>query len=357
MNYYKIIRPYIFKMQAEKAHNMAIKALRMGIVPKTKSPRNYGSKLGVAVAGIGFDSPIGLAAGFDKNAEIFAQTFRHGFGFAEIGTVTPKPQDGNAQPRLFRLVEDEAIINRMGFNNAGMEVARDNIDKSERKSWCNYGRLGVLGVNIGKNKTTQNALDDYLLALEYMYDVADYITVNISSPNTAGLRDLQGVAQFEEFIKMIMQERNVLASFRGFMRPIFVKIAPDMNDDELRGLLDLMLVYNVNGVILTNTTTARPSTLQSEYAHEVGGLSGAPLRDGALHSLRVARDFVGDKLPIISVGGIMNGADAVARIRAGASLLQLYSGLVYSGFGLVNEIKHALLAELEREGLQNIAEL
>jgi dihydroorotate dehydrogenase len=350
LDYYSLIRPHLFRMEAERAHNLSIKALKYGLVPPTKQVK-VSNKLGINIAGLGFDSPLGLAAGYDKNAEIFGYIFKHGFGFAEVGTITPQPQDGNPQPRLFRLQHDNAIINRMGFNNAGMEVARTNIDKAENK------RLGVLGVNIGKNKNTENALDDYLLALEYMYDVADYITINISSPNTAGLRDLQGRAQFDDFIKTIMNERNWLASLRGFTRPIFVKLAPDMSDDDLCGLLDLMLLYHVDGVILTNTTIARPASLQSQDASEQGGLSGAPLCAPSLHALQIARGFVGDKIPLISAGGIMNGADAVARIKAGASLLQLYSGLVYRGLGLIYEIKSALLAELERQQLNNIQEL
>jgi dihydroorotate dehydrogenase len=350
LNYYPLIRPHLFRLDAEKAHNLSIKALKYGLVPPTPKVK-VSNKLSCNVAGLGFDSPVGLAAGYDKNAEVFGNIFAHGFGFAEVGTITPQPQDGNPQPRLFRLRQDNAVINRMGFNNAGMEVARTNIDKAEAN------RLGVLGVNIGKNKTTENALDDYLLALEYMYDVADYITINISSPNTAGLRDLQGVAQFDGFIKTIMNERNWLASLRGFTRPIFVKLAPDMSDDDLCALLDLMLLYHVDGVILTNTTIARPSSLQSEYAGEQGGLSGEPLRAASLHALQIARDFVGEKMPLISAGGIMNGADAVARIKAGASLVQIYSGLVYHGLQLVYEIKCAILAELETQQIQNVEQL
>jgi dihydroorotate dehydrogenase len=349
IEYYPIIRPALFRLDAEIAHNIAIKSLRYGLVPPLRPVRHYG-KLSVSCFGLGFDSPIGLAAGFDKNATTLPHIFKHGFGFAEIGTVTPEPQEGNPKPRIFRLPQDNAIINRLGFNNAGMKAARFNIDKADS------ARIAMIGVNIGKNKVTENAIDDYLLALEYMYDVADYFTINISSPNTTGLRDLQNKSEFESFIKNIMQERGAHASFRGFTRPILVKLAPDMSDDSLRELLDIMLLYRVDGVILANTTLGRDN-LTSEKAFEAGGLSGAPLANRSLEMLRIARAFVGNSLPIISVGGIMNGAEAVARIKAGASLLQLYSGLIYSGFGLVNEIKHALLAELELMDLQNISEL
>jgi dihydroorotate dehydrogenase len=350
LDYYPLIRPVIFRFDAETAHNIAIKSLRHGLVPPLKQTKHRG-KLSIARFGLGFDSPIGLAAGFDKNAATLPHIFKHGFGFAEIGTVTPKAQTGNPKPRMFRLKEDNAIINRLGFNNSGMQIARGNIDRAEKS------RIGMIGVNIGKNKTTENSLDDYLLALEYMYDVADYFTVNISSPNTAGLRDLQNEEQFEAFIKAIMQERNVHGAFRGFSRPILVKLAPDMNDDALCGLLDIMLLYKVDGVILNNTTITRSDNLTSPNAKESGGLSGAPLSARSLHMLKVARGFVGERLPIISVGGIMNGADAVDRFKAGASLIQLYSGLIYSGFGLVNEIKSALLEELEAKQLQNIEQL
>jgi dihydroorotate dehydrogenase len=350
MDYYTLLRPLLFRLPPEKAHRLSVMALRMGAVPALAAPQ-YGNALSVCVAGLGFDSPIGMAAGFDKNAACFGALFAHGFGHVEVGTITPMPQEGNPQPRLFRLAEDNAIINRMGFNNVGADRALHNIYKAEAK------RCGLLGVNIGKNKTTEDALSDYVRLMDYFYDKADYFCVNISSPNTAGLRDLQAVGQFEAFIKGVMQERKGLASLRGYVRPVFVKLAPDMEDAALKDVLDIALAFKVDGITLTNTTIARPSSLKSIHKSEQGGLSGTPVRDAALHAVRIAYQHTKGKLPLIGVGGIMNGADAVARIRAGASLVQIYSGLMYRGLGLVGEIKHALFAELEREGLENVETL
>jgi dihydroorotate dehydrogenase len=350
MDYYKILRPLLFRFSPETSHRLSVMALRAGAVPRLATPY-YGNRLSVSLGGLGFDSPIGMAAGYDKNAQCFGALLAHGFSHVEIGTITPQPQEGNPTPRLFRLQEDEAIINRMGFNNIGADRALANIYRAEQQ------RVGMLGVNIGKNKTTEDALSDYVCLMEYFYDKADYICVNISSPNTAGLRDLQAVQQFESFIKGIMQESKGLASLRGYKRPVFVKLAPDMEDAALRDVLDIAMAYKVHGITLTNTTINRPASLRSEHKGEQGGLSGAPVREAALHSLRVAYQHTKGALPLIGVGGIMSSADAVARVRAGASLVQIYSGMIYRGLGLINEIKRALLDELEREGLTQIEAL
>jgi dihydroorotate dehydrogenase len=348
-DYYRFLRPLLFTLPPEAAHSLVISTLKRGWIPVYQPLHD--SRLGMQCLGLGFDSPIGLSAGFDKNADVFSACFRHGFGFAEIGTVTPKAQKGNPKPRIFRLKRDEAIINRLGFNNRGAEHALRNIFAQESE------RLGIVGVNIGKNKDTAQALDDYLPLIDFAYELADYITVNISSPNTQGLRDLQSEETFKSFIQAIMQERNSIAAYKGFRRPILVKIAPDMEENALYSLLDTMMDYHVDGVIISNTTIARPPSLQSSHRSEAGGLSGRPLQNASLTMLRRAYQHTEGAIPLIGVGGIMSGADAVQRIRAGASLLQLYTALIYRGFGLITEIKRALLSEVEKLGVVSVQEL
>ncbi|TAE81904.1 MAG: quinone-dependent dihydroorotate dehydrogenase [Alphaproteobacteria bacterium] len=350
MDYYHFVRNVLFALPAEPAHQCALWALSRGLVPKSRTT-TYDNRLGVVCAGMGFENPIGLAPGFDKNAEAFQVIYDQGFGCVEVGTVTPKPQAGNPKPRMFRLKEDRAVINRLGFNNEGYERIFGRIYAQDS------GRTGMLGINIGKNKDSEDALEDYLFLLREAYMLADYITINISSPNTLGLRDLQQEQHFEAFIKAIMQERNLLATFEKVRRPVWVKVAPDMEDDALCRMLDVMMLYQVDAVIISNTTIARPSSLKNIHATQTGGLSGAPLRDVAEQKVRVAFRHMRGAMPIIGVGGIMDGADAVARMRAGATLIQLYSGLVYRGFALVEEIKEALVREVERLGVGSVADL
>lgn len=349
MNYYSVLKPLLFRLPPETAHDTAIGALAKGLVPPL--PPVTDAQLGIAAFGLGFDSPIGLAAGFDKNAQAFGACFTQGMGFCEVGTLTPQPQPGNPKPRMFRLREDRAIINRLGFNNAGAADTLRRIRQHELE------RTGILGINIGKNKISNDALADYTLLLREAYEDADYITVNISSPNTPGLRDLQERETFELFIRSLMQERNSMAAFKGYRRPVLVKIAPDMDEDALRHILDSALLYGVDGMIISNTTIARPDALKSSHATEDGGLSGEPLREMSLNMLRTAYRHTHGKLTLIGVGGIMSGADAVSRIRAGASLIQLYTGLVYEGFPLVREIKQTLLKTLAQENLASVQAL
>jgi dihydroorotate dehydrogenase len=348
-DWYQFARTLLFALPPEPAHKLAIEVLKRGWLPPSEAVVD--ARLGVSFCGLAFDSPIGLAAGFDKNADVCTELFRHGFAFTEIGTLTPKAQSGNPKPRMFRLKEDEAVINRLGFNNNSAETALRSLLAQEQR------RIGMVGVNIGKNKDTEDALSDYLPLIHLSYELADYITVNISSPNTQGLRDLQSEEAFAKFIKAIMQERNGMAAYRGFRRPVLVKIAPDMEMEALERMLDTVMEYRVDGVILTNTTIARPSSLRSPHAKETGGLSGRPLTEPSLKMLRHAYRYTQGKLPLVGVGGIMNGQDAVDRIRAGASLIQLYTGLIYRGFALVQEIKQALLDELDKEGLASVQDL
>ncbi len=349
MDYYRLVRPLLFSLPPEPAHHLALQVLKRGWLPPS-SPFTD-SRLGICCFGLGFDSPVGLAAGFDKNAEVCTECFTQGFGFVEVGTVTPKAQKGNPRPRMFRLREDEAVINRLGFNNNGAEAALRALLNREEK------RIGIVGVNIGKNRDTDEALEDYLPLLHLAYELADYIAVNISSPNTAGLRDLQSEKAFGRFIKALMQERNGIAAYKGFRRPVLVKIAPDMERAALEAMLDIMLEYRVDGAILTNTTIARPATLRSPHAKESGGLSGRPLNHASLTMLSHAYRYTEGKLPLIGVGGIMNGQDAVDRLRAGASLIQLYTGLIYKGFALVQEIKQAILEEMKTQGCTQLQQL
>ncbi len=345
-DYYDYIKPLLFKVAPETAHNIALSVLKRSWLPRL--PDIDDDRLGVCCGGLAFRSPIGLAAGFDKNAAAFTQCFRHGFSFAEVGTLTLKPQSGNPKPRMFRLAEDRAIINRLGFNNQGVEVGLANIVAGEE------GRYGILGINIGKNKDTEEALDDYIPLINEVYGLADYITINISSPNTQDLRKLQTKDYFSSFIKAIMAERNGIAAYNHVARPVFVKISPDMHAEDLEGVLDSVLAYKVDGLIVSNTTVARPDSLQSMSAKEGGGLSGAPLTEQAETLMTHIYKEVENNIPLIGVGGIMNGQDAVRRIRAGATLVQLYSGLVYRGMGLVQDAKRALLSEIEKEGVGNI---
>lgn len=345
-DYYNYGRPLLFKLAPETAHHAASFALKHELLPKL--PDIHDDRLSIYCNGLAFSSPIGVAAGFDKNAELFGTCLTHGFGFAEVGTLTLKPQSGNPKPRMFRLTEDHAIINRLGFNNGGVADGIHNILAREHK------RTGIVGVNIGKNKDTEDALDDYIPLLNDVYSVADYITLNISSPNTQDLRKLQTKDYFAQFIKAIMQERNGIAAYNKFKRPVFVKIAPDMEDDDLDALLDAVLAYQVDGLIVSNTTIARPDSLASKHAKEGGGLSGAPLTQRSETLLADIYQRTEGKLPLIGVGGIMTSEDAVRRIRAGATLIQLYSGLIYRGFGLVQDVKKALLREIKKEGLPSV---
>ncbi len=328
---------------------MAGFVLRKNLAPAL--PDIQDDRLGISVAGLSFSNPVGLAAGFDKNAAYFSNCYRHGFGFTEVGTLTPKAQAGNAKPRMYRLAEDEAIINRLGFNNAGIDAGLKNIAVQEQN------RTGILGINIGKNKDTEDALDDYIPLINDAYGAADYITVNISSPNTQDLRKLQTQDYFEDFIRRIMQERNGIAAYNSFSRPVFVKISPDMEEGDLKSLLDTLLTYQVDGVIVNNTTIERSKELKNEHSAQAGGLSGKPLTERSDALTAFVYQYTEGKIPIIGVGGIMTGEDAVRRMKKGASLVQLYSGLIYRGLGLVQDAKRAMIAECEKRKVDSVVQL
>lgn len=307
-------------LDPETAHNIAIKALSKGLSPKFKTPQKP-----VEVFGLKFPNPVGMAAGFDKNAEAIDGLLNLGFGFVEVGSVTPRPQDGNPKPRIFRLKEDQAIINRLGFNNKGIDIFLENVAKAKRN--------GIVGINIGANKDTENFIDDYAKLLPLVNDHADYITANISSPNTPGLRGLQEKEQIRNLV-------GKLASLKKD-KPLLVKIAPDLNDEELYAMIDTFVSEGIDGVIATNTTIARPR-LNSYDKDQQGGLSGQPLRSRSTEIVRKISSHAGKKLPIIAVGGIKDAESAKEKLNSGASLVQVYTGLIYEGPKIVKNIVEGL---------------
>ncbi len=341
MSFYKFIRPVIFTIPPETSHNLALTALKYGLVKKAVF-REY-PQLKTEIFGIKFDNPIGLAAGFDKNGVAIAPLLNCGFGFIEVGTCTPLPQKGNDQPRLFRLSEDEAVINRFGFNNSGVEVFTKNL--------INRPKYGIVGANIGKNKTSIDSVADYITMLEKIYGLSDYITINISSPNTPGLRDLQGKEQLDELLGLIVAKRAKLA---GKKIPILLKLSPDTSMQQRIDIAEITLKHAIDGLILSNTTIGQRDALLSNYANESGGLSGKPLFKTSNECLRDMYRLTKRQIPIIGVGGVFSGDDAYTKIKSGAALVQIYSALVYEGFGLIARINERLCELLQQDGLKNI---
>jgi dihydroorotate dehydrogenase len=340
---FALLKPWLFALDPEVAHNLMLSALKTGLVPRAPADDPI---LATSIAGLNLPNPIGLAAGFDKDAEVPDAMLRLGFGFVECGSVCPRPQPGNAQPRLFRLLEDRAVINRFGFNSKGVEFAHARLT-------ARAGRPGVVGINLGANKDSADRTDDYVVALRALAPHASYVTVNISSPNTPGLRSLQDGAALADLIARVMDARGRLDVPQK--PPLFVKVAPDQGEDDWATITRACIDGGVDGLIVSNTTVSRPA-LKSRHAGETGGLSGAPLKPLALAALTRFRAETGGQLPLIAVGGIASGQDAYDRIRAGASAVQLYSALVYEGPGLVTRIKAELAALLRRDGFASIGE-
>ena len=340
MSLYPLLRPLAFALDAETAHRATIALLKLrtgtGFTPEPPSTPTLETK----VAGLTFPNPVGLAAGFDKDAEVPEQMLSLGFGSVEVGTVTPLAQDGNPKPRLFRLAEDEAVINRMGFNNAGQPAAWGRLQKCLRLS-------GVIGVNVGANKDSPDRIADYVAGVRSMAPVADYLTINISSPNTPGLRGLQDQGALDDLLAAVAGARTD--------KPIFLKVAPDLNAGDPERIVKAAIDHKIDALIVSNTTVSRPS-LKSRFADEAGGLSGAPLKALALDALRKFRAASGGEIPLIGVGGIANADDAWERIRAGASLIQLYTAMVYEGPGLAKRIARGLAERVKREGMTSIAD-
>ncbi|MGZ5080130.1 MAG: quinone-dependent dihydroorotate dehydrogenase [Usitatibacter sp.] len=334
--FYSLARSALFKLDPELAHNLALKSL--SALGPGAALLGAGAERGEKrrVMGIEFPNPVGLAAGMDKNGAYLDALAALGFGFLEIGTTTPRPQPGNPRPRMFRLVEHEAIINRLGFNNDGVERLLRNVERASFK--------GVLGINIGKNFDTpiERAADDYLQCLEAVYDRATYVTVNISSPNTRGLRDLQSSEKLDELLGAIMAKRATLAARHGRTKPLLVKIAPDLDEAQIEAIAELSVKHAIDGLIATNTTIGREAVVGHRHAHEAGGLSGRPLFAPSTRVLGRLAQALGGRLPLIGVGGILSGADARAKIEAGASLVQIYTGFIYRGPALIGEARRAI---------------
>lgn len=329
-------------LDPETAHQLAIKGLAFAPLP---APAADDPILHTALAGLSLPNPVGLAAGLDKNGEALRGLSRLGFGFVECGSVTPRAQPGNPKPRLFRLTQDRAIINRMGFNNAGLDAFAARLN--------NRPKDVVVGANLGANKDTEDKAADYVAGLQRLAGRASYFTVNISSPNTPGLRALQGREQLDDLLGRIDAARPVDGAARV---PVFLKIAPDLISDEVAMIVEASLAHRIDGLIVSNTTLERPDTLRSPQAHETGGLSGAPVRPFAEKALRAAAEAAEGRLPLIAVGGIDSGAEAYARIRLGASAVQIYSAMIYEGPGLVGRIKRDLAARLRADGFSTVSE-
>lgn len=337
---YALIRPLLFQCEAETAHGVALWALKH--LPLGRTPAPAGGPLSNTVAGIPFPNPLGMAAGFDKDGEVPDALLGLGFGFAEVGSITPLAQPGNPRPRLFRLVEDRAVINRMGFNNGGAQAAAHRLA-------ARLGRPGVVGINIGANKDATDRIADYATMTRIMAPLASYLAVNVSSPNTPGLRALQDEGALADLLDGVLEARGANGP------PVFLKVAPDLLPADIDAISRIAMDRKLGALIVSNTTISRPP-LASRHSAETGGLSGAPLRDLAQQRLRDFRQATGGQMPLIGVGGIANAQDAWARIRAGASLVQLYSAMVYEGHGIARTITQGLEQLMRRDGFDSIAE-
>jgi dihydroorotate dehydrogenase len=346
IDFYPLVWPILRRLDPEEAHRLVLKALGWGLGPK--APADAEPTLGIRVLGRDFPNPIGLAAGFDKNAEVFDRTLAMGFGFVEVGGVTPKPQDGNPRPRVFRLEDDLAIVNRMGFNNDGMDAVAARL--------ALRAGPGIVGVNLGKNKDTADAARDYAALVERFAPLADFLTVNVSSPNTPGLRALQGRAALDDILRAALEARARATPAGQAPTPLLLKIAPDLAPADRSDIVEVALERAIDGIVVSNTTVERPPTLESEYRRESGGLSGAPLFRMSTQLLSRIYKMTEGKVPLIGVGGVSTGAGAYAKIRAGASLVQLYTALVYRGPALVPWIQADLAERLARDGFRTLAE-
>lgn len=342
-----LARRLVFSRPPEEAHGLALKGLRAGLVrPSTKATKSR-PHLATTVAGLHFKNPIGIAAGFDKNGDVPLQILDQGFGLTEVGTTTPRPQAGNPKPRVFRLVEDEAMINRLGFNNEGHDAMARRLEALPPKG----RRLGILGVNIGANKDAEDRIADYVTGMRRFAGLGDYITINISSPNTPGLRDLQGKDALTRLLNEALDAREA-ALAGGEACPVFVKIAPDLDEEGLADTLEVIEASTIEGVIVSNTTNARPASLRSSNKSETGGLSGKPLFEPSTAMLAKVKAALGDAKALIGVGGVDSATTAQAKLDAGADLVQLYTGYVFKGPGLIGDI----LAGLQKQPLDRTRE-
>jgi len=341
---FSILRPFLFNIDPETAHDLAIKSLKFNPLPSKMFEVEDEQMLKIHLLGKNFPNPIGLAAGFDKSAEAYNSLLRLGFGYVEVGTITPLKQFGNPKPRIFRLKDDYALINRLGFNNDGIEIIKNRI-KSD-------GKKGILGVNIGPNKETKDQKNDFCLGLQNFFDIADYITVNISSPNTEGLRDFHD----QEKLKDLLLALNKIKKENKTNISLLLKVSPDIEDNHISEIVEVATKNDISAIILTNTTNGNRDNLRSEFKKEEGGLSGEPLRQISTDMIKKFYKQLNGKIPIIGVGGVNSGKSAYEKIIAGASLLQLYTGFVYRGPSAAKDIKKELIQILKAEGLNNIKE-
>jgi len=339
---FSILRPFLFNLDPETAHDLAIKSLKLNPFPRNMFEVEDEQMLNIELLGKKFSNPIGLAAGFDKSAEVYNSLLKLGFGFVEVGTVTPIKQFGNPKPRVFRLEENNALINRLGFNNDGIDVIKNRIKKE--------GKIGIIGVNIGPNKKTKDQKKDFCLGFKNFLDIVDYITINISSPNTEGLRDFHD----EKKLKDLLLSINEIKKTKKINIPLLIKVSPDINDSSIPEIVNVAIENEISGIILTNTTNTHRDNLINEKKEEEGGLSGEPLQKISTNLIKKFYKLLNGKIPIIGVGGVDSGKSAYEKILAGASLLQLYTGFVYRGPSIAKDIKKELIQILKTEGIKNI---
>ena len=347
-------RAFLLALDGERAHELTLRALASGLYPRLSNCRHQ--QLRTNLWGLDFPNPVGMAAGFDKNARVIDATLAMGFGFTEVGTVTPRAQTGNPAPRVFRLAHEGGLINRLGFNNDGHDVAHLRLRLCrDRTGQAADGCNGIVGVNIGANKTTNDRVEDYVAGLHRFWDVADYFMINISSPNTPGLRDLQVPDALAALLKRITKVRKDLADATGTTHPIVVKLSPDIAEDDLPAIIACIEDSGIDGIALTNTTLARPGLDHNPQAKETGGLSGRPLFHRSTVILARVYQLTHGRIPLIGIGGIDSGAAALTKIRAGASLVQLYTGLIYGGAGVIADIHKALAEHVKQNNLASIS--
>ena len=339
------LRPLIFKVDPEKAHTLAIKSLKFNLIPNVFDENKNDSIFQTKIFNKVLDNPIGMAAGFDKNAEVYNALFKLGFGFVEVGTITPLKQYGNPKPRVFRLVEDEALINRLGFNNHGAEIVKDRIKRNKK--------LGLLGINIGPNKDTSDRLNDYLIGLKTFHEEADYITINISSPNTENLRNFHEGSKLQDLLKSVITEKKNLNS----NIPIAVKVSPDISEDQVNQITEILLENKINAVIVSNTSDATRDKLSNIQRHQKGGLSGKPIEEKSNILINKFYKLLKGKIKIIGVGGVDSGQAAYDKFIAGADFVQLYTGMVFKGPNIAGIIKKDLKELLIRDGVKNYTEI
>ena len=342
---FSFLRPFIFNLDPEKAHELAIKSLKYNFLPENLFSVKNEEILKTTLFEKEINNPIGLAAGFDKSAEVYNEIFKLGFGFVEVGTVTPRQQYGNEKPRIFRLEKDRALINRLGFNNDGSEVIKKRIENNLPN--------GLFGINIGPNKDTQDMVNDFLECAKTFFPLGDYITINISSPNTKGLREFHKSEHLKELLSKIDQIRNK----SNFNKSFLLKISPDIEDSFTQNIVELILQYNIDGLILTNTTNGNRENLLDNKKKESGGLSGKPLQDLSTELIKKFYTHLNGKIPIIGVGGVDSGKSAFEKLAAGASAIQLYTGMIYKGPTIVKEIKKELIDIMKSKGFKNIKEI